>query len=103
MVLVAKESAIVDEWLATAILAALCARHPDRGIVVKSYRELLTRLREDGVEFAPSDLYATWAALLKRGTVARRPDVGYWISNGHETLWQSDITDLAEVDGPKWG
>jgi hypothetical protein len=86
-VLVAKEAALVDERLATAITTALRMRHPDRGVITKSYAELLTRLREDGVEFARKDLYATWAALLKQGTVARRPDVGYWLGSGHETLW----------------
>jgi hypothetical protein len=74
MVPVAKKPGPVDERLQAAITAALQVRN-GRSHIVGSYAELVKRLNEDGVQFTPKDLYITWAALLKLGTVARRPGI----------------------------
>lgn len=91
-----------DLSLAGAITAALTPGN-GRSNVVGSHDELLQRLREDGVEFKVSDFFAALGELIKTGAVAHRDGTGFWLNDGPITLWEPDITRVADIEGSSGG
>jgi hypothetical protein len=93
-----------DPALAGLIFDAMRATfNGARSLVVKDHHELLQRLREDGVEFKVSDVYTVLGQMIADGRVERRPGIGMWLGNGSPTLWEPDITRVADIEGTSWG
>lgn len=92
-----------DPASAGLIFDAMRATFNGRSLVVKDHHELFQRLREDGVEFKVSDVYTVLGQMIADGRVARRPGIGMWLGNGSPTLWEPDITRVADIEGSSWG
>jgi hypothetical protein len=91
-----------DPALAGAITEAMRAGN-GKGIIVRDRNELVQRLREDQVEFKISDVLTVLSQMIEDGRIERRPGIGMWLGNGSPTLWESEWTNLADIDGPSWG
>jgi hypothetical protein len=87
-----------DPALAGFILDAMRATFNGRSLIVKDRDELIQRLREDGVEFKVSDVYTVLGQMIADGRVVRRPGVGFWLGSGVRTLWEPDITRVADIE-----
>jgi hypothetical protein len=83
--------------LAGLILDALRATVYGRSLITKDHSELLQRLREDGWTGKVSDVYTVLGQMIADSRVERRPGVGMWLSSGVPTLWEPDITRVADI------
>jgi hypothetical protein len=74
--------------------------------VTASVDELVRRLSEDGVRIDEPFVAQALDQLVERGRVAHRPSYGYWILDEGAppaTVWESEPTNLDEIESRKWG
>jgi hypothetical protein len=92
--------------LAAAIVRALAAGNGRSNRVTED--ELIQRLVEDGVKFAPAELFTALGKLISEGRVARRTGLGLWLNSGCNEVYGNEPEEpLTRRDqrlrwGPGW-